>query len=98
MMTHTFELFGSSFAVSDAIGIVGVVMVLWAYLWIQIDRLSQDALLFSGVNFIGSVLIIVSLMHTWNLASFIIEIAWLAISFFGILKCCSRKLRGKLRK
>lgn len=82
-----YVLFGMQFALSDVIGMVGVVLVLWAYLWIQIDRWSQDDLIFSMTNFFGSICIVISLLHTWNMASFIIEIAWLAISGYGIVKC-----------
>ncbi len=70
----------------NAIGIVGVVMVLVAYFLLQIDKLSQDSITFSLLNFLGSIFILVSLYFTWNLASGVIEIAWLIISFFGLGK------------
>ncbi|MDF1655812.1 MAG: hypothetical protein P1U34_11930 [Coxiellaceae bacterium] len=79
------------FSVSDVIGIIGVLMVLWAYICIQINKLTRDDMSFSLVNFIGSVLIIISLCHTMNLASFIIEIAWLIISAYGIIRCLRNK-------
>ena len=72
---------------SNIIGIVGVVMVLIVYFLLQINRLSQSALVFSLTNFIGSVLILISLAYHYNLASFVIEVAWLLISLFGVIRC-----------
>ncbi len=80
-----------NFVLSDALGIIGVVFVLWAYLWLQLDKLSQDGMTYSLTNFLSSILLILSLLHTWNLASFIIEITWLAISGYGIFKVIKRK-------
>jgi hypothetical protein len=87
MYNPIFHVDSVHFALSDLVGMVGVFSVLWAYLSIQVDRWSQDDLIFSVTNFLGSILIVYSLLHTWNFASFIIEIAWLAISGFGIFKC-----------
>jgi hypothetical protein len=70
----------------NTIGIIGVVMVLVAYLLLQIDKLPQGSITFSLLNFVGSIFILVSLYFTWNLASGIIEIAWLIISLFGLIK------------
>ena len=75
---------------SNSIGIIGVTLVLAVYLLLQLNRLSQSSLVFSLVNLIGSVMILVSLCYHWNLASFIIEIAWLMISLFGVVRCFVR--------
>lgn len=75
----------------NTIGIVGVLLVLLAYLLLQLDRLSQSSIMFSFLNFIGSIFILVSLYFTWNLASGVIEIAWLIISLFGLIKSLVRR-------
>ena len=79
----------------NTIGIVGVVIVLAAYLLLQVDRLSQDSIAFSLMNFFGSILILVSLYYSWNLASGIIEISWLIISFFGLIKAIYLKKKRR---
>lgn len=68
------------------IGIIGVFFVLLAYLLLQTNKLSQSNLYFSLLNTVGSFAILFSLFFYWNLASFIIEGAWLAISLFGLIK------------
>jgi hypothetical protein len=90
-----FHILHMHVALSDIVGSVGVVFVLWAYLWLQLDKLSQDALVFSAINFLGSICIIYSLLHTWNFASFVIEISWLAISGYGTFKCLYRSSKKK---
>ena len=77
----------------NTIGIIGVILVLLAYLLLQLDRLGQDSILYSLMNLIGSVLILVSLYFAWNLASGVIEIAWFLISMFGLSKAVYLRIR-----
>jgi hypothetical protein len=80
-------------SIHDIIGIVGVAIVLVTYLLLQIERMSSSSLLYSLANLIGAVLIMVSLVETWNLASVIIEIAWGLISLYGIYRYYTIKKR-----
>lgn len=75
----------------DIIGLFGVACVLYAYWALQTERLAAEDWRFSAVNGIGAVLIMVSLFHTFNLASFVIEIVWLAISLYGLWKAWHRR-------
>lgn len=68
----------------EVIGLIGVVLVLMMYFLLQIKKIRSEDLVYSLVNFIGSCLILYSLCINFNLPSFIIEIAWLMISAFGI--------------
>jgi len=70
----------------DFIGIVGVGFVLLAYGLLQAEKIDSKGWRFSALNATGAVLIMVSLYFSFNLASFVIECAWLAISLFGLLK------------
>lgn len=81
----------------NVIGIIGVVLVLLAYLLLQIDKLQQDSITYSALNLVGSVLILISLYYTWNLASGVIEIAWLLISLFGVSKAVYLHLRSRAK-
>lgn len=68
----------------DMVGTTGVVMVLVAYFLLQTGRWSGLSLSYSVVNLLGSLFITVSLLFTFNLSSFIIEMAWISISLYGI--------------
>lgn len=81
-------------SISDILGIIGVALVLITYLLLQLEKMSANALLYSLGNFIGAILILISLWYHWNLASVIIEIAWLLISGYGLYKIF---LKSKIR-
>lgn len=75
----------------DGIGLLGVALILIAYGLLQLEKIDPKTVIYSALNFIGALLILVSLYFAFNLASFIIEIAWLAISGFGLWKALRRK-------
>lgn len=75
----------------DTLGIIGVVIILIAYLALQIEKLSAQDWRYSAMNGVGALLILVSLCFSFNLASFIIEIAWLAISLFGLFRAFQKR-------
>lgn len=77
----------------NIIGLIGVFLILSAYFLLQIDRVSPDSIIFSLTNTIGSSFILVSLFHTWNLASGVIEFCWLAISIMGLMKAIYLRYR-----
>lgn len=72
---------------ADISGIIGVVLVLIAYFCLNTNRMSAIDLRYQLLNFIGSWLILYSLYFSFNLASVIIEIAWILISVIGIYRC-----------
>ena len=70
--------------IANIIGIVGVVLILLAYLLTQAGKISPSELKFPIFNLIGASLVLYSLLFAWNLPSFIIEIFWVLISIYGI--------------
>lgn len=71
---------------TDVIGMAGTVMVLWAYVTLQMGRIAAETVTYNIVNLIGASMILVSLMVNFNLASFVIEIFWVAASIFGLIR------------
>ena len=76
----------------DIIGILGVLIIVIAYISMQIDRMDPKGFTFSFLNTIGAVLILISLYFDWNLASFVMEAIWFTLSLYGTFKA---GLRGK---
>jgi len=80
---------------SDLIGLTGVACILAAFFLLQLEKVKSDGVRYLLLNLIGAVLLIISLMVTFNLASFIIEICWLSISVFGLVKLARRRLKAR---
>ena len=75
----------------DIVGTLGVGIIILTYVFLQIERLRSDQLLYSLLNAIGAGLILVSLYFDFNLPSVVVEAFWLLISLFGIAKYLVRK-------
>lgn len=80
---------------SDLIGLLGVTIILISYFLLQIDRLSSKSSMYSMLNLVGAIFLLISLYYNWNLPSVIIEIFWIAISVYGLVKN-SKKAIAKL--
>ena len=74
------------FAWYDGVGTLGVILILVAYLLMQIDRIDPRGVTYSTVNFFGSAFIALSLMYEFNFSAFVIEVCWMAISLIGIYR------------
>ena len=79
-----------NYTFADFIGNIGVAIILGTYLMLQVERIDSKSAAYSIWNGIGSLLILFSLYYQFNLSAFIIEIAWLFISAFGLLQCWRR--------
>lgn len=69
---------------TDLVGMVGVAFVLGTYALLQAGRMTAEGRPYSAFNAAGAALILVSLSRNFNLASFMIESAWLLISLYGL--------------
>jgi len=70
----------------DLIGNVGVLLMVVAYLLLQLEKLSGSALSYLLLNAVGAVLVMISLMFRFNLSAFLMEAFWLLISLYGLAK------------
>lgn len=84
-----------SYTWHDLVGNLGVLLVLGTYLLVQMGRMNLRMPAYSLANAGGAILILVSLIYDFNLSSFVIEIAWLTISLYGLLRWQrERRLQG----
>lgn len=75
----------------DLVGLIGVSFIVATYFLSQIGRMDISRPLYPAVNGIGALLILFSLYFTFNAASFVIELFWLAISAVGLVRAFSKK-------
>ena len=68
----------------DLAGFIGVVLIIVAYLLLQLDKLQSSSPRYSLLNAIGALLIILSLVFKFNLSAFIVEAFWFLISLLGL--------------
>jgi len=79
-----------NYSLLDFVGNVGVLILMVAYLLLQLNKLN-NGLVYSALNAFGAALIAISLLANFNLSAFLMEVFWVLISFVGIF----RNLRPK---
>ena len=70
----------------DFLGLLGVVMIVVTYLFLQLGKLNSTALAYSLMNAIGASLIVASLLANFNLSALLMEVFWVLISCLGIYR------------
>ena len=73
-----------NFHLFDLAGFIGVLLIVVAYLLLQLDKLPSSSPRYSLMNAAGALLIIVSLVFKFNLSAFIVEAFWFLISLLGL--------------
>jgi hypothetical protein len=90
-ITMNFDLF-------DLAGFIGVLLIVVAYLLLQLDKLPSSAPSFSLLNAAGALLIIISLVFKFNFSAFLIEVFWFLISLFGLSKWFVSRKRLRIKE
>lgn len=74
-----------TFDLPNIIGLIGSAMMVVAYAYSNIAK-AIDFRLFNALNLVGSLLLILSLMTHFNLASMLLEIVWALIAALGLVR------------
>jgi hypothetical protein len=68
------------------VGLLGMVVTLVAYFLLQMQKLHGNGWTYQLLNALGSLGVAVSLLFgKFNLPAFVLEVAWLAISIYGMV-------------
>ncbi len=70
----------------DALGNLGVALIVGSYLALQLGRIKSEDVRYSLANAVGASLILISLYFEFNLSAFVIELFWVLISGVGIYR------------
>ncbi len=79
---------------ADIVGFIGVAFIVATYFLSQIGRMDVTRPLYPALNGIGAALILFSLAFTFNAASVVIELFWLAISVIGLARALRRRSKS----
>ncbi|MDI9638528.1 hypothetical protein QPK87_30445 [Kamptonema cortianum] len=71
---------------SDFVGCLGTLIILIVYAFLQMGKLESSSVIYSLLNIVGAILILSSLLFSWNLSAVLMEISWVIISLYGILR------------
>ena len=80
----------------DIIGITCTFLVVGAFFLLQLNKASATGLVYNMMNLTGAILLLISLCYNFNLASFVIEIFWIAASLIGLYKYIKAKRTGNV--
>lgn len=75
----------------DVVGLAGTLMILAAFFMQQIGRLSGTDLAYQSMNLLGAAGILVSLLGSFNLSVFLLEVAWVLVSAYGIARTLKQR-------
>ncbi len=75
----------------DLVGNLGVLLMVIAYLLLQLEKMASSAVSYLLLNAVGAVLVIISLMFRFNLSAFLMEAFWLLISLYGLTRSLSSR-------
>jgi len=76
----------------DWAGYIGVALVLLAFFLLQERKLQGSSLTYQLMNILGAVGMMLSLCFgNFNLASFIMQVAWLLIGGYGMVRGIKRR-------
>lgn len=71
----------------DWAGYLGVVLVLLAYFLLQERKLQGHGLVYQVMNTLGAIGVMLSLLFgNFNLAAFLMQVAWLLIGVYGMVR------------
>lgn len=74
----------------DFAGNVGVALMVLGYLLLQAEKIRSSDLSYSLMNGVGALLVLISLIYSFNLSAFLVELFWLLISLYGLIKFAAR--------
>ena len=76
---------------ANIIGMLGTSMVVGTYFLLQLNKLDAKGLAYNSWNLVGAILLLISLLIHFNLASFVIELFWIAASLVGLYNYWKRR-------
>ena len=74
----------------DMLGNFGVLLILVAYLLVQLAKIDTQGSRYSLINGLGAGMLSISLYVDFNLSGLLMELSWLLISVYGFYRSLNR--------
>jgi hypothetical protein len=78
---------------ANIVGLSGGALMLAAFAYSNLTK-SLNLVLFNLLNLLGALMLVASLVVHFNLGSMVLEIAWAAIAFFGLVRALFARARA----
>ncbi|WP_254656219.1 CBU_0592 family membrane protein [Ketogulonicigenium vulgare] len=75
----------------DFIGLLGAVFYLSAYAMLQLGKLKLEDNAYAGLNILGAIAILTSLIWSFNLGALVTQSAWLVFTVLGVIRSRMRR-------
>ncbi len=82
-------------SLADAIGIFGSILFIIGFAYANRAPV-MNKILFNGLNLVGAIMLLISLWVHFNLAAFLLEVAWAIIALIGLISAL-RARKGDLQ-
>jgi predicted membrane protein len=79
------------------LGFAGMLCIVLAYFLLQIGKYDIHSLSYQLLNLSGAIALIISLAVHFNLGSFLIEIFWIVITLYGMVKNLRKKMAKRTK-
>jgi len=73
-----------NYTILDFIGNIGVFLIIFSYLLLQLKKIESGNIKYSLMNLFGASFVIISLLDNFNISAFVVEGFWVIISGIGI--------------
>ncbi len=80
----------------DWVGLLGTAMILGSFVLLQAEKLAGNGLIYQLLNLFGAVGILLSLLGGFNVSVFLLQLAWCAVSVYGIARSFRSKAKAPL--
>ena len=76
---------------ANAVGLAGSALFIGAFAYANMAA-QLDKLWFNAANLAGAILLLISLSVNFNLAAFVLEVAWATIALFGMFQAIKARI------
>ncbi len=91
------QAIGADISIWEVCGLCGAMLYAFSYLLAAFDRLPSQSPLYYLSKLVAAVLVMISLIHSFNLASVVIQLFFIAISVIGICRHLDARRRARAR-